>query len=282
MMNPNNRSRTTIQPVIAVALAAAALACGDARDAGTSAQAALGYDAGVEDAFVWPDAMPPDPLEVVKEFSCSPEFNDLDQPVAEVAGTSDRIFIAAATEPCQFDLVYRPQTGPEVTLSPVPSGYLVVAGADRVVCASPIAHGPVAAGDDQHDIYGVRLECALKATDGTWQPMQTVADPSGAWSPWVTSVIREDATTYTVRYLRDFSFQFINANNEGRPPEDGTYEQTLEIRRGVLVASGPPVKVSSDFTDTSMEDPTPNCSPGEIDPDDPACLEPVDEPVVVE
>lgn len=245
-------------------------------------QAVIG-DAGVLDggdaldAFVPPPSppTPPEPMITpVREFTCTPNGVAAEQAVAGVAGTSgDQLVIRQTAAPCQYDLLYRSASGGDTVLSSQPSGYLLAAAADRVVCASPIAHHPVSLGAANHVIDAVPLDCALRSTTGTWLPMQHVVNPSG-WAAWVNSVSRVDADTYTVEYLHDFSFQFANIGNLGRPANDGIYQQTLQIVGSTLVASGPPVLIGTDFTAPDMEDPTPGCPVGVIDPNNPACIPP--------
>jgi hypothetical protein len=233
-------------------------------------------DGGVIDGLTFPESppTPPEPtIAVVREFTCDPLGVLPEQPVAQVAGTAgDELVIVQTESPCQFHLVYRSASSGDTTLSAAPAGYLLAAGADRVICASPILHH--AELDEAHVTDAVPLDCALRSTAGVWQPMQRIVDPGGAWAAWVNSVERNDDDTYTVEYMRDFSFQFANVGNLGRPAEDGIYEQTLEIVGDSLVAAAPPIKVTSNFTNPTYEDPTPGCPVGEIDPNNPACFEP--------
>lgn len=233
-------------------------------------------DASLLDAFVPPSPpTPPEPtITAVREFTCTPNGVSAEQPVAGVAGTNgDQLVIRQTASPCQYDLLYRSTTAGDTVLSSQPSGYLLAAAADRVVCASPITHHPASAGAANHVIDSVSLDCALRSSAGTWLPMQHLFSPT-SWAPWVNSVNRVDADTYVVEYLHDFSYQFANIGNAGRPADDGIYQQTLQIVGDTLVASGPPVRVGSDFTAPHMEDPTPGCPVGLIDPNNPACIEP--------
>lgn len=253
----------------AVASALVASACSEANKAQEATDTAVS-------ALV----VPPEPvISVVRRFTCSPQaIQPSGEPIADVAGSGGELVIKSTLLPCQFDLVYRSSGGVETTLSASASGYLFAAAADRVACASPIEHHPELPGSATHVIDAVPIDCSLRSTAGTWLPMQRLVNPGTSWAAWISSVSRVSATSYTIRYKRDFSFQFMNVGNLGRPATDGVYDQAVAIVGNSLVASGPPQLVTTNMKDGEVEDPTPGCTRGpngEIDPLDPACQDPL-------
>ena len=50
---------------------------------------------------------------------------------------------------------------------------------------------------------------------------------------------------FPILYARDFSFQFLNTMDTGRPGTDGYYRQNLQVTDGRLALQGPALRVSS-------------------------------------
>jgi hypothetical protein len=59
-----------------------------------------------------------------------------------------------------------------------------------------------------------------------WSPLVTVVDaPPSEWAAWVLGVSPvAGSASFEVGYIRDFSFQFLNLSNLGRPATDGIYK----------------------------------------------------------
>ena len=145
---------------------------------------------------------------------------------------------------CEFNLVYSTGTpDAETVLSAKPGGYLLGDGlrlgsGDLVICANNIHHSP--AGARRRRIERVGLECALHS-GGEWSDLLEVV-ASSEWAPWISDLRVSDGVL-RLAYTRDFSFQFMNLSDNGRPSEDGIYEIVLTPLGGTLSASAP-VKVA--------------------------------------
>ena len=170
-----------------------------------------------------------DGLKVVKEFFCYEKAVAATQPIAAVRGLSGaELAIRPTDKPCVFDLLFVADGKSEV-LSSSPSGYLlagagVTPSGETVVCASNVVHAPYndAGG---HAILGVRLECAVKR-DGAWGAMTTLVDGGESWAPWIADIqaTPDKPGVFKAIYKRDFTFQFLNLTDDGRPKTDGLYE----------------------------------------------------------
>lgn len=205
--------------------------------------------------------------------------------LSEVTGGDGVVALRPVDEPCTFDLLYV-EGEDETTLSATPGGYLLSLGAhadaQRVVCASRIEHHaaddggmPDIAGDRvQRETTGVALQCAAWS-DGAWGRMQTLIEPSLDWAPWIVGVEATGDGGFRVRYDRDFSFQFMNLTQAGRPPEDGTYAIDLRVGADGSLVAGAPERVADDIAgapDTAVDpDACPNSPDGVRDLDDPRC-----------
>ena len=208
---------------------------------------ALAAAAGGCDAATAP---PPDkrgaapPLETTierhKEFTC---VRDGIQGITDINDVDGRDGDVLAIEPtgtdCKFSLLYKPGGGGVVKLADE-GGYLIAVGGvagngQAIVCASNIAHRPAEDGKSDvpnefpHQIEEVFIECT--SFDGNaWSPMVRVVEGGSEWAGWVLSLKpASDSGRYQLRYTRDFSFQFMNIGDNGRPTDDGIYDVFLEI-----------------------------------------------------
>ena len=200
--------------------------------------------------------------------------------LSDIDGGSGVVALRPAAEPCTFDLVYA-EDDAEAVLSATPGGYLLSMGAEadaqRVVCASRIEHRvtddggqPDVTGDRvQRETTGVALQCAAW-TDGAWGPLQTLIEPSLDWAPWVLGVEARGEGAFRVRYDRDFSFQFMNLTQAGRPAEDGTYAIDMRIGADGLMVVGAPERVADDVAGAPADQVDPEACPQD-DPADPRC-----------
>lgn len=199
-----------------------------------------------------------------------------------VEGGPGVIALRPADAPCTFDLMYA-EDDAQTAVSASPGGYLLSMGAEadaqRVICASRIEHRatddggqPDLAGDRvQRETTGVALQCAAWS-DGVWGPLQTLIEPSLDWAPWVLGVEATGDGGFRVRYDRDFSFQFMNLTQAGRPPEDGTYAIDLQIGAGGLMVANAPERVADDVAGAPDDSVDPDaCPDGAFDPTDPRC-----------
>jgi len=187
--------------------------------------------------------IPPPPLVVpVKEFLCVPDAVAGTVDVADVAGIPGATVAIEPNGLCTFDLVFRRGPGERAVLSSSdsPGGYLLAVGGvspsgRAVVCASNIRHGMSedasrgAAGRVHSTIDSVSLECAVEGDEG-FGPLTTVVEPDGDWAAWAMGLeeANDGSGAFRVLWMRDFSFQFLNLNNRGRPETDGIYATTFE------------------------------------------------------
>ncbi len=173
-----------------------------------------------------------------KQFTCVTDAVQQLTDIKAVEGTAnDSLAVAPTKEACRFDLVYRTPGRSAKISGDKPGGYLMAVGGQagngqRIVCASNIDHkraSKLNGNRAEHQIRGVSIECA--SYDGSrWSPMRKIVDGGSKWAGWVLSV-RPSSTgsRYLMRYTRDFSFQFMNVGDVGRPETDGIYDVFLEI-----------------------------------------------------
>ncbi len=191
------------------------------------------------------------PIEVVRTFDCVPEGVGAELALTEVIGDPGAVVAirpSAASE-CQYDVFYKRKDGTEQKLSQRPSGYIFAAGlrtADgtTVVCINDLAHR---AEGGRRFVDTVKIECSVGTRD-TFTPLTPVVVPDGAWAAWIRTLAAKDGEgqTFSLRYVRDFSFQFFNLSDNGRPATDGVYEATLKVDgRGGLSTGGNAIKVET-------------------------------------
>ncbi len=189
------------------------------------------------------------PANVVREFACTPEGVGDELVVGKVAGTIGDVVVIrpAVRDECRYDLIYKAATGEEQVLSGgVHSGYLLTLAAAfpdgrAVVCTNDVRHSAV--GGSQRFMDEIVIVCTTRRAGSAWTPLRDVIVPDEQWAAWVRGLDQRDDGTITLRYTRDFSFQFMNLTDEGRPAEDGVYEvELLTTETGVTASDA--VKLS--------------------------------------
>ncbi len=211
-------------------------------------------------------ANPPSPRVVVRErgFECVSYGVGARNTVATVRGSSGSTIESIERAPCSLDLVHVNSAG-DLPLSPMPSGYLfsdaeVDSAGNTWICASAINHSPgpypnVRVSDS------VALTCWAILPNGNLATASVVAgDPE--YAAWLGSIRSTGPDTAVVTWVRDFSFQFLNMANGGRPATDGTYETSLQISAGSINVGAttklspsvaPPTSAPSQWTPTVDE-----------------------------
>ncbi len=208
------------------------------------------------------------PVAVVRTFRCEPAGVGSELVVAAVTGDPGAVIVIrpgglALNVPgvpdgtpwapdCRYQLLYRAADGAETVLAQTPSGFLFAAalktrgGAD-VVCVNDLRHSEGGAGGRHID--AVTIACTARARGGTFGALASVVVPDGDWAAWLRTLAeRDDADgQLALRYVRDFSFQFMNMSDAGRPATDGIFELGLRLGAdGILaVAPGVPAKVGA-------------------------------------
>ncbi len=274
--------KTTHAIILTLSLAG----CDDAtRDAvlGDTDAASLSDAVAPDDAAPRPDAGPPIVARRLLTWVCDAAFAEQATPsaleLAPVAGDGGAVAIDPTAEACQFHLVHH-EAGAEARLTDRPGGYLLAAGvadgAARVVCASRIEHraapGPAAGAKTLRETLGVTLECA-RGEAGAFGPLQPVLPASPDWAPWIASIetLPAQPGRYRLTYERDFSFQFLNLTDAGRPATDGTYTVDFGFAADGTLRADDPERAAPGMTGGPTPPPPDPCPPGEIDPSDPRC-----------
>lgn len=190
------------------------------------------------------------PVSPLRRFTCNAGAVSNAEPIADVAGTTDEaLIIKPVGAPCAFDLVYRAGTN-DSPLSVQPAAYLIAVSRRfvdgvRVACASEVIHTPTPGSATEREVGDVNIRCWASAT--TSFTATTLAVQGGSdWAAWARA-LEPSATqsgVYKLTWARDFTFQFLNMSDQGRPSTDGVYEVELTWNGTTLVA-GPTVKVSS-------------------------------------
>jgi hypothetical protein len=198
-------------------------------------------------------------LAVDRLFDCTMDGVDDAVPMGTVADLEGAFFsLRPADGPCSFDLVFNDGAGVQTVISQSPAGYLFPAGkrlpsGDVVACVNVIQHQAREPESTQRHIQRVSIACT-RQTAGTWDPMVPIVVPDGPWAAWLhpksfgnpAAIPGDDGNDqFPVMYARDFSFQFLNTIDTGRPGTDGYYRQNLELRDGRLGRLGPAERVTS-------------------------------------
>jgi hypothetical protein len=179
--------------------------------------------------------------------------------MAQVTGLEGAFLSLRKTdEPCVFDLVFQGPGGTETVLSNEPSGYLFSAamqidGGDVIVCANAIQHRAHETNSTARIIERVSILCT-RSHEGSWTPMVPVVTPDGPWAAWLHAQSFGDPSAipgddgidqFPILFARDFSFQFLNTVDTGRPGTDGYYRQNLDLSGGNIARLGTAVRVMS-------------------------------------
>lgn len=188
------------------------------------------------------------PVTVVREFICDPEAVGSQMPVADTVGApGEGVVIEPGAAPCSFTLVYQAGASRSV-LSSAPSGFLLTAARKfsdgvRAVCASEVVHRDVGSG--RREVDEVLLHCWTSAT-ASFTATTVAVKPDGAWAAWIHGLepIPGRTGAFYALWARDFSFQFMNMSDQGRPETDGIYRTELFFDGGALTV-GATTKVSS-------------------------------------
>jgi hypothetical protein len=189
------------------------------------------------------------PLEVVREFTCRPENVPTETIFEDVEGTAnEHLAIVPQGDLCNYQLVYKidAQTS---TLSTEPSGYVLGAATRfsdgaRVVCSSALEHHEFGAQGRFRQIDRVPIRCWASSTTTFGAPLVAVAG-SPDYAAWVRKLSPHPTRSgaYVLEWSHDFSFQFFNMSDNGRPATDGVYETVLTFD-GTTLAAEPAVKTS--------------------------------------
>ena len=188
----------------------------------------------------------------VRSFICRAPDMGSQQDVADIAGgdEKEKVFIRPTDDKCHFHLLYRSARGHETQLTQKPGGYLfaraiAVADGTRVICASDTVHiGAPDGKPNQRLSQQVPIRCWAGTGNG-FASGDPVVPGNPEYAAWIQSVEVDPANpaTYRVTWVRDFSFQFLNMSDTGRPPTDGIYVTSFS-RNGERVVSGITTKIS--------------------------------------
>ena len=196
---------------------------------------------------------PPLLVERVRALDCDPAAVGAEMTVAEVSGsTGARVVIRPFGDECAFHLLHRSTEGVYTSLSSSPSGYLIVS-AQRfspdaaLICASNVLLTQVSGA--RYEASSVGVECWADRGAG-FGPKHVVVVQDTERAAWVHAVEAEDlgAGIFSLTYAHDFSFQFMNMADNGRPSEDGMYKVTLDIPNASTINVQDVTKIS----DTSI------------------------------
>jgi hypothetical protein len=200
----------------------------------------------------------PDAIQVSRGFDCNDAYEG--EEVATVAGQEQDVVLIrrSSSGNCNMDLIYRAGNGDEKVLSNNPSGYtFTVAGLtpaqDIIVCSNKIQHRTT---EDTgiRFIERILVQCWIKEPSGTWIGPKEVVAPDGAWAAWAGEInaSADGSRNYSIGYGRDFSFQFLNIRNDGRPATDGLYRAYFSVENGTIVI-GETAKLADNIYPTADE-----------------------------
>jgi hypothetical protein len=188
-------------------------------------------------------------VEVQRGFTCNPAAVGPAMKVADVEGApGEELVIKPAGADCRFHLVHR--TGEqESAVSAQGAGYLVAvarrfADGVRVICASEVEHHAGGTGA-LREVDSVPVRCWASAS--TSFSVSTVAVPPATdWAAWVRELKPHPtrANAYVLEWAHDFTFQFFNMSDKGRPSTDGLYETVL-VWSGTSLTPEPAAKTGA-------------------------------------
>ena len=199
------------------------------------------------------------PVEVMREFVCRMANVGTGATIATVEGgdPNEGIIIRPAGDDCLFHVFHRSEAGHETQLTTEPGGYqiaaaAVVPGPARVICASDAAHTAVpGAAVGLRRAEHVRIAC-WAGEPGSFSSAATAVPEDPSFAAWAARVEAHPTEAETVRlvWVRDFTFQFMNVSDAGRPATDGTYETTISLSGGSLT-----VGATAKLTDSTFAEP---------------------------
>ena len=204
-------------------------------------------------------------MEVNRNFDCHTERVEAEAWLQDVEGApGEALVIRPAGQPCSFQLVHLAGSVGS-PLSTQPTGYLVAAArrfADgvRVICASELRSSQVGTSSITRQVDDVSIRCWASATT-SFQTTVLAVTAGADWAAWVRSL--EPSTmqsgVYFLTWARDFTFQFLNMGERGRPPSDGLYQTVLTWNGTSLVAgaAAQASPLSNPFSVTPIESWTP-------------------------
>ena len=218
-------------------------------------------------------------LAVDRLFDCAMDGLDDTVSMGTVTDLEGAFFSARPADgPCLFDLVFNDGAGAQTVISQSPAGYLFPTGkrlpnGDIVACVNVIQHRAHEPESTQRHMERVSIACT-RQTAGTWGPMVPMVVPDGPWAAWLhpksfgnpAAIPGDDGNDqFPIMYARDFSFQFLNTIDTGRPGTDGYYRQNLELNDGRLARLGPAFRVSSIAEGSMASDVDANWEPTEAE-----------------
>lgn len=187
-------------------------------------------------------------VKVQRGFTCSPAAVGAAMKVADVEDApGEELIIKPAVLGCRFNLLHR--TGAqESAVSAQSGGYLVAvarrfADGVRVICASEVNHHAVGTGA-LREVDSVPVRCWASASTSFTVSTEAVP-PAADWAAWVRELKPHPtrANAYVLEWAHDFTFQFFNMSDNGRPSTDGLYETVL-VWDGTSLTAEPEMKVS--------------------------------------
>jgi hypothetical protein len=198
------------------------------------------------------DEITPVTVTMDRGFVCLDEGVGTELVIADVEGTApdsavgDQVVIVSDGD-CLYDLVYRTNSE-DIPLSDDPGGY-ILASAKRftepdatLICASDVLHLPGSEEPNERLVQSVVVRCWARLGAAPFVALPDAVVPEGANSgdssehaAWIDDVSFLDGT-YRVHWLRDFSFQFLNMSDVGRPATDGAYRTELSFDGSTLTA----------------------------------------------
>ena len=206
------------------------------------------------------------PLTAVKAFICSHDGSTADVFLGELLKMSGEkvsdLKLRASEVECKFRLVEG--NGPNATLinsepmAPALVEGRVFADSTAILCFSDVQHEqPEQVKNDPslprvHLITGVVLACVGRV-DGVWGEVASLMDTQETWAGWIKGLEPhpDDAGALVLTYARDFTFNFLNYANAGRPESDGTYQLVVRLAEsGKVEADAAPIKISDKVAET--------------------------------
>jgi len=186
------------------------------------------------------DEVTPIPVTIDRGFVCHDDGVGSELTIAEVDGAVGDRLVIVSTGDCFFDLVYRTGSG-DLPLSAAPGGY-ILAVAERftesdvtLICASDVAHIPGTNEANERLVQSVVIRCWARSGVAPFVALPDAVVPEGAedgdssgYAAWIDDLTVEDGT-YRLGWIRDFSFQFLNMSDSGRPATDGRYKTILSF-----------------------------------------------------